>query len=335
MEKLLDFQNKEDQELLLTLPRVKSWDFPYLYQCQGFWSASMFLHGIISFQKHFQAKDTDIILVTFPKSGASWLKTLTFNIVNRSRYTLENTPLLTTSPHDLVPFLEIQVYGINQFSILEDLHTPRTLATHLPYASLPPSIISSSCRIVYLCRNPLDQFISHWHFAPKIQDQAMTEPILLDDAFEMFCQGVQCYGPIWDHMLGYWKASLEKPDKILFLKYEDLQEDIISCLKKLADFLGCPFTDEEETRGVIEELSKFSSFDNMRNLEVNKTGTLASIGIENNFCFRKGKVGDWTNHLSLSTLKRLEKVMEEKLGESPGLMTFKFNQSSSGERDLE
>ncbi|KAL5738829.1 hypothetical protein ACOSP7_031590 [Xanthoceras sorbifolium] len=203
MEKLLDFQNKEDQELLLTLPRVKSWDFPYFYQYQGFWYPSM-----------------------FPPH----------------RYTLENTPLVTTSPHDLIPFLETQVYGINQFSILEDHHTPRTLATHLPYTSLPPSLISSSCRI-------------------------------------MLCQGVQWYGPIWDHMLGYWKASLEKPDKILFLKYEDLQEDIISCLKKLPAFLGCPFTDEEETR------------------EVNKTGKLASFDIENKFCFRKGKVGDWTNHL--------------------------------------
>ncbi|KAL5737148.1 hypothetical protein ACOSQ2_031936 [Xanthoceras sorbifolium] len=239
MEKLLDFQNKEDQELLLTLPRVKSWDFPYFYQYQGFWYPSM-----------------------FPPH----------------RYTLENTPLVTTSPHDLIPFLETQVYGINQFSILEDHHTPRTLATHLPYTSLPPSLISSSCRIVYLCRNPWDQFISHWHFAPKIQDRAITEPILLDDGFEMLCQGVQWYGPIWDHMLGYWKASLEKPDKILFLKYEDLQEDIISCLKKVPAFLGCPFTDEEETRG---------------------------------------------------------KVMEaEKLGESSGLMTFKFNQSSSAKRDI-
>ncbi|KAL5803646.1 hypothetical protein ACOSQ4_031951 [Xanthoceras sorbifolium] len=303
MEKLLDFQNKEDQQLLLTLPRVKSWD-------------GIGLHGIISFQKHFQAKDTDIILATFPKSGA------------------KNTPLLTISPHDLVPLLEIQVYGINQFSILEDLHTPRTLATHLPYASLPPSIISSSCRIVYLCRNPLDQFISNWHFALKTQDQAITEPISLDDAFEMLCQGVQCYGPIWDHMLWYWKASLEKPDKILLLKYEDLQEDIISCLQKLADFLGCPFTVEEETRGMIEELSKFSSFDNMKNLEVNQSGRLTSIPIEKELFFRKGKVGDWINHLSPSMSKLLEKVMEEKLGEYPGLMIFKFNQSSSAERDI-
>ncbi|KAL5803647.1 hypothetical protein ACOSQ4_031952 [Xanthoceras sorbifolium] len=271
MEKLLDFQNKEDQQLLLTLPRVKSWDFPYLYQCQGFWSTSMFLRGIISLQKHFQAKYTDIILATFPKS----------------------------------------VYGINQFSILEDLHTPRTLATHLPYASLPPFIISSGCRIVYLCRTPLDQFISHWHFAPKIQDQEMTEPILLDDAFEMLCQGVQCYGPIWEHVLGYWKASLEKPDKILFLKYEDLQEDIISCLKKLANFLGFPFTDEEETRGVIEEISKFSSFDNMKNW---KQGGRLDKSFKS---------------------KRIEKVMEEKLGESSGLMTFKFNQLSSSQRDIE
>ncbi|KAL5803650.1 hypothetical protein ACOSQ4_031955 [Xanthoceras sorbifolium] len=335
MEKPVDFQNKEDQELLLTLPRVKSWDFPYLYQYQGFWYATKYLHGIISFQKHFQAKDTDIILATFPKSGTIWLKTLTFNIVNRSRYTSENTPLLTKSPHDLVPFLDIHIYGRNQSSTLEDLPTPRTLATHLPYSSLPPSIISSNCRIVYLCRNPLDQFISYWHFAPKIRNQAIMEPISIDEAFEMLCQGVQCFGPIWDHMLGYWKASLEKPDKILFLKYEDLQEDIISCLKKLADFLGYPFTDEEEIRGVIEEISKFSSFDNMKNLELNQFGTLASSGIENKMFFRKGKVGDWTNYLSPSMSKRLEKVMAEKLGQSPGLMTFKFSQTSTAQSNIE
>jgi hypothetical protein len=37
-------------------------------------------------------------------------------------------------------------------------------------------------------------------------------------------------------VLGYWKASLERPDKVLFLKYEDLKEDIISNLKKIAGF---------------------------------------------------------------------------------------------------
>ncbi|KAK2635993.1 hypothetical protein Ddye_030785 [Dipteronia dyeriana] len=324
VKKSVEFQNsdganklsKEDQELVLSLPRVKGWDFSFLYQYQGFWCPSRYLHGILSFQRHFQAKDTDIVLVTFPKSGTTWLKALTYTIANRSRYTLENTPLLTTPSHDLVPFTDLEIYSKNQSSILEDLPTPRILATHLPYASLPQSIINSNCRIVYLCRNPLDQFTSYWHFVLQPAD-----PVSIDEAFEKFCQGVTMFGPVWDHELGYWKASLEKSNNVLFLKYEDLKEDIIYSTKKLADFIGCPFTNEEEAQGVIEEISKFCSFDNMKNLQVNQTGKVAYFGMETKAFFRKGKVGDWTNHLTPSMSKRLHNLMEEKFGES-GLMTF-------------
>ncbi|KAK3228464.1 hypothetical protein Dsin_000345 [Dipteronia sinensis] len=341
MEKLLEFQNlgddqpsKEDQELLLSLPRVKSWDLPFLYQYQGFWFPSKFFHGVINFQKHFQAKDSDIILATFPKSGATWLKPLTFTIMNRASSTLESSPLLSTFSHNLIPFLEMMIYTRYQtFSVLNDLPTPRILATHVPYTSLPPSIINSNCRIVYLCRNPLDVFISHWHFAPSVRDIPMETPLSLDEAFEIFCQGVQSFGPVWDHELGYWNASLEKSHKILFLKFEDMKENTAFHVKKLADFLGCPFTQDEETKGVIEEISKFYSFENMKKLQVHQTGIQTPTGLQNKNFFRKGKVGDWTNYLTPSMSERFQKLMEEKLGES-GLMTT-FSQSSEIRKETE
>ncbi len=58
--------------------------------------------------------------------------------------------------------------------------------------------------------------------------------MLLDEAFEMYCKGIIGFGPFWEHMLGYWKESIEKPHKVLFLKYEDMKEDITSQLKILA-----------------------------------------------------------------------------------------------------
>ncbi|XVF88323.1 hypothetical protein PTKIN_Ptkin19aG0040700 [Pterospermum kingtungense] len=61
--------------------------------------------------------------------------------------------------------------------------------------------------------------------------------------------------------------SLETPERILFLKYEDLKEDITSSLKKLTHFLNCPFSDDEIRRGVVEEISKLCSFDTLKNLE--------------------------------------------------------------------
>ena len=94
----------------------------------------------------------------------------------------------------------------------------------------------------------------------------------LNEAFEMYCKGVIGFGPFWDHMLGYWKESIERPHKVLFLKYEDLKEDVTFHLKKLAEFLGFPFSLEEERAGDVEKIAKLCSFENMKELEVNKAG---------------------------------------------------------------
>ena len=43
-------------------------------------------------------------------------------------------------------------------------------------------------------------------------------------------------------MLGYWRASLESPERILFLKYEDLKNETIYWVKEIAQFIGYPFS---------------------------------------------------------------------------------------------
>nr|GEW44705.1 flavonol 4'-sulfotransferase [Tanacetum cinerariifolium] len=77
-----------------------------------------------------------------------------------------------------------------------------------------------------------------------------------DEAFQEFCQGISAYGPYWDHLLGYWKASLERPGTILLLKYEDMKGDTSSSVKRLAEFIGYPFSVEEEKAGVKGHIIK-------------------------------------------------------------------------------
>ena len=122
-------------------------------------------------------------------------------------------------------------------------------------------------------------------------------------------------------MLGYWNESLKHPNRVLFLKYEEMREDIISNLKELAKFLGCLFSVEEEKEGVIKEIAKLCSFDKMKNLEVNKSGKSIK-NFENKHLFRKGEVGDWVNYLSPSMVEQLSQIMEEKLDGSG--LTFKL-----------
>ena len=131
----------------------------------------------------------------------------------------------------------------------------------MPYVSLPSSIIDSRCRIIYVCQNPLDQFISNWHFPSKLP--WCKDPPALEEAFELYCRGIHVSGPFENHVLGYWRASLENRDKVLFLKYEDLKEDNNVCMKRLAEFLEFPFSVEEEEQGAAEEILTDLTFSSM------------------------------------------------------------------------
>ncbi|KAK8659047.1 hypothetical protein V6N13_029262 [Hibiscus sabdariffa] len=172
------------------------------------------------------------------------------------------------------------------FSTHRDLGLP-VLATHVPYSSLPRSVIDSGCKIVYICRDPKDSFVSLYHFNVNIQasQNAGAQPIDLNEAFELFCAGASIYGPYWDHVLGYWEASLEHPGKILFLKYEEMVDDTVLYVDKLAEFIGHRFSLEEQQQGVPKKIVKRCSFENL------KVGKLLEGRFKTGCIFGKGRSG--------------------------------------------
>ncbi|KAK9284551.1 hypothetical protein L1049_023726 [Liquidambar formosana] len=309
-------QNKY-REIISTLPRdnggyttTGSKLFDNLCCYQGFWYHSNSLEGVMLAQEHFKAQPSDILVCSAPKSGTTWLKALTFAIVTRTHFNDSSNPLVTTLPHECLPSLDQKLHNRNpEFPLL---------ATHTPYTSLPKSITSElGCKIVYMCRDPKDAFVSTWHFARKLPIYGQ-EPISLEAAFELFCKGVSFFGPYWDHVLGYWKASLEWPERVMFIKYEDMMRDTVLYVKRLAEFMGYPFSSEEEREGAVEKIIELCSFENLSNLEVNKNGMRPprSLVAENNAFFRKGKVGDWQNHLTTEMAERLNQITDQMLGRS-------------------
>ncbi|XP_060962069.1 cytosolic sulfotransferase 15 [Cannabis sativa] len=344
----MERDDEKIDEILTKLEKIKDpvGDI-YRYNYQGFWIEAFTLKGLIPFQTQFEARDDDIILASCPKSGTTWLKSLIFSIGNRNNnsninpFTTSNVTftstvrycagksnfyqhisqtalakrskfcLFTANPHDLIPMLELSLP-------MENMIKPRLLNTHIPYPSLPPSIKDSHCKIVYICRNPLDVFVSHWHFAHRFSGEDDIEPCHLEECFDMFCKGIHAFGPFWDHILGFWKASLEMPRKILFLKYEELMKNDIFFIKKIAHFLGFHFSKEEEHCGVPQQIEQLCSFENLKNINVNKTGK-HSLEMSNSSFFRKGEIGDWVNYLTPQMAEHGKKLIQEKIGES-GLM---------------
>ncbi|KAG4183793.1 hypothetical protein ERO13_A09G131750v2 [Gossypium hirsutum] len=106
---------------------------------------------------------------------------------------------------------------------------------------------------------------------------------------------------------------MDHEDKVLFLKYEEMMKDTEPYVKKLAEFMGHPISREEEEAGAVQEIVRLCSFENLSNLDVNKTGVKqqTKAKVENNFCFRKGKVGDWKNYLTIEMAERLDKLMDQ------------------------
>ncbi|OMP07902.1 hypothetical protein COLO4_06954 [Corchorus olitorius] len=318
-------------DLLEQLPQESFWDKP-LYQWDGFWYRAYHLEAAMAFRSQFRPLQDDVFLASPMKTGTTWLKALCFSILQRQLdvdddddpipesqakkkiVDDEEDPLAKNHPAFYVKTLEVQVFTEKPPPDLSGMKSPRLFHTHLPYSALPDSINkSSNCKIVYIARNPKDTLVSMWHFFNKFRKPEQA-PFPFDKAFECFCQGICLFGPFFDHVLQYWRESLKAPNKVLFLKYEDLKRDPKGEIKKLASFLERPFTKDKQ----VDEVIWRCSLDRLKNLEVNKNGVDPWVGVQNNVYFRAGIVGDWKNMFTAEMSEKLDQITQHKL-EGSGL----------------
>ncbi|RID78833.1 hypothetical protein BRARA_A01620 [Brassica rapa] len=289
----------ETKTLISSLPSEKEYLGGNLCKYQGSWYYYNFLQGVLNVQRGFQPQDTDVIVASFPKCGTLWLKALTVALLERSknRSSEDQHPLLSNNPHNL---------------LLSS--SPRLFSTHMPYHTLQEALKDSPCKVVYICRDAKDSLVSRWYIICRCLNKEEDRSIL-ESMFESFCSGVCLFGPYWDHILSYWKASLENPKRVMFMRYDEVKTDPHGQVKKLAEFLGCPFSEEEVNNGAVDEILEMCSLPSLSSLEVNKTGKSIN-GIDYKNHFRKGIVGDWKNYLTPEMGNKIDIIMEEKLKDS-------------------
>ncbi|KAL2927645.1 Cytosolic sulfotransferase 17 [Bienertia sinuspersici] len=315
--------NEEMDTIVSSLPKEKGWFLENIYKYEGFWFEKPLLYGSLNVKRSFNAKPENVILATLPKAGTTWFCALLFTTINRTRYDYATHPLLTQSPHDCVPHIEYKVLK-NPSNPTISCSTSPLVSTHIPYTLLPESVNYCNCKIIYVCRDPMDDFVSLFHYANKLRPQEL-QSLGVDEAFEMFCTGVLPFGSYWDHVLGYWNASLEMPNNVCFVKFEDMKKQPLLVLKKVAQFVGCPFTYEEEQKGVVQKIVDFCSFESLTSFQVNSTPILRTsiprLNTKNNAFFRKGHIGDHKNYLTDDMINRLKGIIEIKFAGS-GLDVF-------------
>ncbi|KAK8933331.1 Cytosolic sulfotransferase 11 [Platanthera zijinensis] len=269
---------EEEEHFISSLPSHKY--FPTLRNYKKFWIPGNDLTRIRSMEKTFVRRPADVFLASMPKTGMTWLKALAFAVFHRKQYS-------------------------------------RLLSFHTPFSLLPGSIVDA-CKIIYVCREPKDTFTSFWKFYNSLMTDNNICGVDIDKLFELFCAEVQTFGPLWEHALEYWRESLSDSDKILFLRYEEMIDDPAKVMRRMATFMGCEFSEEEESMGVVEELTRLCSFDSLKNVEgsKNESSIYEGMSVKKSLLYRKGGVGDWVNHLTPEMGRTIDSITQEKLAGS-------------------
>ncbi|KAK3118827.1 hypothetical protein QOZ80_9BG0708760 [Eleusine coracana subsp. coracana] len=284
-------------KLIPTLPlETRCPRFP-LRRLNGFWLPEFVLPGVAAAHARFDPRPDDVVLASFPKSGTTWLKSLAFATMYRDRHPpsddpASHHPLRRSSPHECVKFLELSFAlapSKEDVDVFASLPSSRVLATHLPHHLLPERIgrVGSA--------------------------DDVAPPHTLEEAFELFCDGRCVCGPQWRHVLGYWEASRRWPDKVLFLRYEEMLLDPAGNVRRLAEFMGRPFSVDEEAAGTVDAVVELCSIDSLKKSTASASGAMTELGVRHGSFFRKGAAEGWRDHLTPEMAERLDAVVAQAL----------------------
>ncbi|XP_076837690.1 amine sulfotransferase-like [Brachyhypopomus gauderio] len=252
--------------------------------------------------KNWDVRDSDIFVITYPKSGTIWLQ----QILSLMEAKGDVTGTQDKMTSERIPWIEL----IGSEEGFVSSPSPRLRVSHLQYKFMPLGLREGKCKVIYVARNPKDVLVSYYHFHNYA---AMLEtPKDFNDFFEKFMKG-QVYGNCWFEHVKTWYSHRNEMD-FLYLTYEEMIQDLQSAVEKICTFLGRTLK-EAELAGVV----KHSMFTDMkRNPQANYTLVSSSLLNHQRGSFmRKGTVGDWKNYFTVAQNQRFDRVYEEKMRDVP------------------
>lgn len=255
-----------------------------------------------------EIKKADFVIISPPKSGRTWLRTMLSRFFQH-RYDLpENELLGYDNYHRMNPAI------------------PRIRFSHDRYVNLYTGNRDSKRdfydkKVVLMVRDPRDVVASNYFqwincvnpYKKKllnIPDRPEQTPIFEYAMTQQF--GI----PRTVNFLRAWAPEIDKTRAHLLIRYEDMRRETAPVLKELLAFMGFEASDEE-IRQIVEE----TSFENMKKLEKEQAFSSDGSGSRRlmvkdpdnpeSFKVRRGKVGGYTDYFSEQELEEIDRLIAQ------------------------
>ncbi|XP_017339901.1 sulfotransferase 2B1 [Ictalurus punctatus] len=260
----------------------------------------------LKYYEDFTFRPDDVLIVTYPKSGTTWMQEIVPLIHSEG----DLTPVHTIPNWDRVPWLEEHRAKILN---LEQRPSPRIFATHFHYGMMNESYFQVKPKVIYTMRNPKDVFTSSFHYYGMAS--YLVNPGTVDEFLEKFLNGKIMFGSWFDHVKGWLKAK--DKDHIFYISYEEMIDDLNGCVTKLAQFLEKPLSPE-----VIEKISENCLFKNMKKNKMSNYSLVPEefMNQKKSEFLRKGVAGDWKNFFTEAQTEKFNTVYKDKMKD----VTFRF-----------
>ncbi|KAL3857295.1 hypothetical protein ACJMK2_011980 [Sinanodonta woodiana] len=246
----------------------------------------------------WKAKDDDVLLCAYPKSGTHWL--------------WEVVSMLFNGSADRINLIKetAMLEGVTQ-GLYDNIKSPRVLNSHIYFRMLPEDFVKRKCKIVYILRNPKDVAVSFYNHHFKLLEYEYSGK--WENYFHRFLKGQVDYGSWFDYTLDWEKVIQYNPDyPIHIISYEDMKKDDTKEIKHLARFLGV-----KEDEELIKSIAEACDFERMK-----KEKTPLEIATADEWrdkepgMYRKGQVGDWKNWFTVAQNELFDAVYAERMKNS-------------------
>lgn len=240
----------------------------------------------------------DVYIVSYPKSGRTWLRVILGKIICE-QFKIDEKYLLNTIKLTLMAGCTT-INWIHDGSGLGEGYHFRKFRTD--------KSIFSQKKIIFLYRDPHDVMVSsYFHATKRIQKftkfQGNISEFIRSQGF-----GIEKLITFYN----IWYVNRHIPKDFLLVKYEELHHDTLETIKKIINYINLKDIDEE----LIIKAINFGSFDNMKKIEYNqslKSKIMVASKQDDNESYkvRKGKVGGYIDYLNQDDIDYIDRVITQ------------------------